>query len=280
MRSNVAGDAESLSPLFPYRPRSGQGAVVTAVTQVTERGGSVLVQAATGSGKTVATLAPLIEHAVAARHTILYLVRTHSQEVQVLNEARAISHRMNEPPLVLGLSGRAKRCLLLENVGEMKGATAEEHGQLCADRKRATEKMFREGHSPEPSSELPQGGVLDLVDLDGCAYYARVLQTDVEGFADRVRTKLPTPPEFDRICASENLCPYELTKRLLPAARVVTAPYAFFFHPHVRRSLLRWLNAEPGRIDLVIDEAHQLPEYLRELTSVALPQSSVRHARQ
>lgn len=279
LNSYETGDPQALTSLFPYRLRSGQEAAVTAVSRAAQSGGAVLVQAATGSGKTVATLAPLLEHALAAHHTIVYLVRTHSQEVQVLNEARAISHRMSEPPLVLGLSGRAKRCLLLENVAEVKGATAEEHGQLCADRKRATEKMFSEGVNVETPPELPEGGVVDLVDLDGCAYYARVLQTDVEVFSDRMRTKLPTPPEFDRMCAEENLCPYELTKRMLPKARIVTAPYAFFFHPHVRRSLLRWLNVGPSQIDLVIDEAHQLPEYLRELTSVALPQSSVRHAR-
>ncbi|MCW6168096.1 MAG: DEAD/DEAH box helicase, partial [Thermoplasmatales archaeon] len=88
MSSHETGDPQALPSLFPYRLRSGQEAVVAAVTRATECGGSVLIQAATGSGKTVATLAPLLEHALAAHHTIVYLVRTHSQEVQVLNEAR------------------------------------------------------------------------------------------------------------------------------------------------------------------------------------------------
>ncbi|MEM0128683.1 MAG: ATP-dependent DNA helicase [Thermoplasmata archaeon] len=264
--------------LFPYRPRPGQDALVRAVGSAAASGGSLLVQAATGSGKTVGALAPLLAHAIREDHRIVYLVRTHAQEVQVLNEARAISHRVAEPPLVLGLAGRAKRCLLLEGVAEVQGATAEEHGQLCADRRRATESAFASGQLLEPPAELPDGAVVDLVDLDGCAYYARVLQADTAAFADRVRARFPSPPEFDGWCAGENLCPYEMTKRLLPAARVVTAPYAFFFHPHVRRSLLRWLEVAPDRIDVVIDEAHQLPEYLRELTSVSLPLTSVRRA--
>ncbi|MGI0054699.1 MAG: ATP-dependent DNA helicase [Thermoplasmata archaeon] len=278
MSTNV-GSTGVNSPLFPYRPRPGQERLIGAIGALATGSGSLLAQAATGSGKTVATLAPLLEHAEAADHRIVYLVRTHAQEVQVLQEARAIAHRMSRPPLVLGLSGRAKRCLLLENVAEVKGATAEEHGLLCADRKRSTERLFAEGGVMEPPPDLPEGGVVDLVDLDGCAYYARVLQTDLEAYRERLVPKLPTPPEFDRSCAEENLCPYELTKRLLPATRVVTAPYAFFFHPHVRRSLYRWLGVGPERVDLVIDEAHHLPEYLRELTSVVLPQSSVRNAR-
>jgi len=249
------------------------------VAETASRGGALLVNAPTGSGKTVATLAPLLEHAEASGHRVLYLVRTHAQEVQVLREARAIAHRLERPLLAIGLQGRARRCFLLENVAEVKGATAEEHGKLCADRKRATERAIR-GEAPlAPPPELPEGGEIDLTDLDGCPYYARVLQTDIEATVERFSAKLPTPAEFDQTCRDENLCAYELAKRLAPRARLVTAPYAFFFHPHIRRSLLDWMGAELGEIDLVVDEAHNLPDHLRELTTVSLPQESVRRAR-
>ncbi len=265
--------------LFPYRPRPGQDRVVAAVGETARLGGPLLVHAPTGSGKTVATLAPLLEHAEAADHRILYLVRTHSQEVQVLQEARAIAHRLERPIVAVGLQGRARRCFLLENVAEMKGATAEEHGKLCADRKRATERAMA-GEAPlVPPPELPEGGEIDLTDLDGCPYYARVLQTDLEELVERIGAKLPTPAEFDRISREENLCAYELSKKLVPRARLVTAPYAFFFHPHIRRSLLGWMGVGPEAVDLVIDEAHNLPQQLRDLASVALPQESVRRAR-
>ncbi|HKV90745.1 MAG TPA: ATP-dependent DNA helicase, partial [Thermoplasmata archaeon] len=243
------------------------------------RGGALLVDAPTGSGKTVAALAPLIEHAEAADHRILYLVRTHAQEVQVLAEVRAISHRLDHPILAVGLQGRQRRCFLLEGVAEMKGATAEEHGKLCADRKRATERSFAEGASLEPPPELPETGPLDLTDLDGCAYYARVLQADIDALSDRFSQKLPSPSEFEAFSREENFCPYELAKRLSGRARLVTAPYPFFFHPHIRRSLLDWLGVGLDRVDLVVDEAHHLPDHLRDLSTVSLPQESVRRAR-
>ena len=237
------------------------------------------MNAPTGSGKTVAALAPLLEHAVRADHRILYLVRTHSQEVQVLHEARAIAHRLDSPILALGLQGRARRCFLLENVAEIKGATAEEHGKLCADRKRATERAMQGEVPIEPPTELPEGGEIDLTDLDGCPYYARVLQTDLDGLVERFSAKLPQPHEFEKFCRDENLCAYELSKRLVPHARLVTAPYAFFFHPFIRRALFQWMGVGPERIDLVVDEAHNLPNHLRDLSTVALPQESVRRAR-
>jgi len=244
-----------------------------------QRGGPLLINAPTGSGKTVATLAPLLEHAEAADHKILYLVRTHSQEVQVLHEARTIAHRLERPLFAIGLQGRARRCFLLENVAEVKGATAEEHGKLCADRKRTTERAMA-GEAPlVPPPELPEGGEIDLTDLDGCPYYARVVQTDLETVIERFGAKLPTPGDFDKFAREENLCAYELAKRLIPRSRVVTAPYAFFFHPHIRRALFRWMDLCPDRVDLVIDEAHNLPGHLRDLATVSLPQESVRRAR-
>jgi DNA excision repair protein ERCC-2 len=259
--------------------RTGQDAILREVSELTHRGGALLINAPTGSGKTVATLAPLLEHATQADHRIVYLVRTHSQEVQVLHEARTIAHRLERPLLAVGLQGRAGRCFLLENVAEVKGATAEEHGKLCADRKRATERAMQ-GEAPlAPPTELPESGEIDLTDLDGCPYYARVLQSDLEGLIERFSAKLPGPAEFESFCREENLCPYELSKKLVPHARIITAPYAFFFHPHIRRSLFQWLGVGPERVDLVVDEAHNLPNHLRDLTSVSLPQESVRRAR-
>jgi DNA excision repair protein ERCC-2 len=268
------------SALFPYRPRPGQERILQEVAELTRRGGALLIDSPTGSGKTVGTLAPLLEHAEAADHKILYLVRTHAQEVQVLQEARVISHRLERPFLALGLEGRQKRCLLLEPVAEMKGATAEEHGKLCADRKRATQRMFEEGGSVlTPPANLPDDGPVDLTDLDGCPYYARVLQADLEALTDRFSQKLSSPGEFEEYSRSEALCAYELAKKLAPRARLITAPYVFFFHPHIRRSLLSWLNVGLDRIDLVVDEAHNLPDHLRDLATVALPEDSIRRAR-
>ncbi len=210
---------------------------------------------------------------------MLYLVRTHAQEAQVLAETRAIAVRAGRPILAVGLEGRQGRCLLLESVAEMRGATAEEFGRLCGDRKRATHRSLQEGTVFSPPPELPESGIVDLADLEGCPYYARVLQSDIEALSERFATKLPTARGFEEYCRSENLCPYELAKLVAGRARLVTAPYAFFFHPHIRSALLGWMGTSLDRIDLVVDEAHNLPDHLRDLSTVALPLDSVRKAR-
>jgi DNA excision repair protein ERCC-2 len=198
----------------------------------------------------------------------------------VLRECRAIAHRSDRPFLALGLAGRQNRCFLLEALEGIGQATAEEHGKLCADRKRATERGFTGEALLSPPTDLPASSSVDLTDLDGCPYYARVLQTELEPLSERLGQKLPTNTEFESYCRDENLCPYELTKLLARRARLVTAPYAFFFHPHVRNSLLSWLGVGLDRVDLVVDEAHNVPEYLRELASVTLPRDAIRRARE
>jgi len=210
---------------------------------------------------------------------VLYLVRTHAQEAQVLAETRAIGARAGRPILAVGLEGRQGRCLLLESMAEMRGATAEEYGHLCGDRKRATRQSIQGGTLFTPPAELPESRSVDLTDLDGCPYYARVLQADIESLADRFAEKLPTGPGYEEYCRTENLCPYELSKLLVGRARLVTAPYAFFFHPHIRSSLLSWMGVGLDRVDLVVDEAHNLPDHLRDLSTIALPLDSVRRAR-
>jgi DNA excision repair protein ERCC-2 len=259
--------------------RPGQDRILEEVGTLIRTGGPLLVEAATGSGKTVAALAPLLEHAEQADHRVLYLVRTHAQQQQVLQETRAIAARAEHPILAIGLAGRQRRCFLLESMAEFPGATAEESGKLCADRKRATQRSMDAGFLLTPPTGLPEGGPVDLADLEGCPYYARVLQSDVDALAERFAQRPPSAHEFEEYCRSENLCAYELAKSLAGRARLVTAPYAFFFHPHVRPLLFQWMGVGPDRVDLILDEAHNLPEYLRDLSSVMLPREAVRRAR-
>ena len=54
---------------------------------------------------------------------------------------------------------------------------------------------------------------------------------------------------------------------------------SFFFHPHVRLRIFEWMGVAPEEVDIVLDEANNLPDQLRELASVSLPQESVRRAR-
>ena len=51
---------------------------------------------------------------------------------------------------------------------------------------------------------------------------------------------------------------------------MVTAPYIYFFSPSLRHALLRWMAVPMEDVVLVVDEAHNLPEYARTLGSARM----------
>jgi DNA excision repair protein ERCC-2 len=64
----------------------------------------------------------------------------------------------------------------------------------------------------------------------------------------------------------------------VPAADVVTAPYIMFFDEFIRHALLDWMACSLQDIVLVVDEAHNLPSYARELESATLSEVALRLA--
>jgi len=50
----------------------------------------------------------------------------------------------------------------------------------------------------------------------------------------------------------------------------VAAPYAYFFVPYIRNSLLDWMDCPLEDVLLIVDEAHNLPDYTREIESFQL----------
>ena len=80
----------------------------------------------------------------------------------------------------------------------------------------------------------------------------------------------PDTGELLSFCRLNRICPYELNKMACEKANAVVVPYIFFFAPFLRRYLLDWMNTELKNIILVVDEAHNLPDYARELQSSTL----------
>ncbi len=262
--------------LFPYRPRPSQVPVIREVNRISSEGGTLLLDASTGTGKTVAVLAPLLEHALAARHKVLYLVRTHAQGAQVLREVRAIKSNSGVEVLAVTLEGREGRCPLMDGWKVARGATPEELGKLCGDRKRATAENL--GSERTGVIRLGKDDSISLREIEGCPYFAANLARGPAEARQWALEHTPSGADFSAWAREEGYCPYELSKSLAREAHVVVAPYITFFHPGIRESLLSWIGASLGEIDLVIDEAHNLPENLRELSSLQLSEETVERA--
>lgn len=232
--------------LFPYRPRPFQEELVDTIASSVRSRGHLVLESGTGTGKTVCALTGALGATAEQGKKVLYLTRTNSQQRQVMLELREISKR--RPFLGVGMQGRQSTCPLIQRDPELRSGTPEELSKLCTERK-ARSMQGKEG---------------------GCRFYDATISTPFQEVEDYCRKHLPTVEEFVQYCDARGLCPHELAKDLLPGADVVAAPYAYFFMPFIRNNLLDWMNVPIEDLVVIVDEAHNVPEYAREVRSVSL----------
>jgi len=208
--------------------------------------GHLVLESGTGSGKTVCALSGALQAALATGKKVLYLTRTNSQEKQVILELRKINEKA--PVFGIALQGRQGTCPLIRRDKELSAGTPEELSKICREKRR----KVLEGRS------------------GGCRFFKGLQDLDMEQLIDHCRRTLPTAEELIDHCDSLNICPHEVMKELAREARVVAAPYAYFFVPFIRNSLLDWMDCPMEDVLLIVDEAHNLPDYTREIESFQL----------
>ncbi len=248
--------------IFPYIPRQNQKAIMSTITQTLDNRGHVVIESGTGSGKTICALSATLAYAIKHEKKIVYITRTNSQQQQVIVELRAIRKHQKDSKkkdqlFGVGLQGRSNMCLLAKNDKELSQGTSEELSRFCANEKKKTRSSKEKG----------------------CHYY-RTFVEDKEQVTQAitwVKTNLPTAEAFIEYCEKKHVCPYELNKLLVRDARVVVVPYIYIFNITIRTMLFEWLGLSEEDTILVIDEAHNLPDYIRDLFSNQLSVWMVRN---
>lgn len=231
--------------LFPYQPRPCQEEFVSLVEKTVESAGHMVVESGTGTGKTVCSLTGALQASLHLGKRVLYLTRTKSQQRQVIIESRCIAEK--ETILATGIQGRNSICPLAAREKELSCGNAEELSRYCKEQKRKV--MNGEG---------------------GCSYYKSCLDIQEDDLLKICRERMPQVEEFVSICLDRNACPYEMMKLVLPYADVVVAPYNYFFMPFIHSRFLYWMNVSPEDLVVIVDEAHNIPDYLRELQTISL----------
>jgi len=214
----------------------------------------LVVESGTGTGKTVCALTSCAEFSKSRGKKILYVTRTNSQQKQVMLELRQISERMKV--FGVALQGRRNMCPLARTDPELSNGNPEELSKVCSERK----------------ARVIRG------DDDACKYYAATVSEDLAPVMRYARDELPTAEEFCDHCVDLGVCPYEIAKMHVPAADVIATPYIMFFDRFIRHALLDWMACSLPDIVLIVDEAHNLPWYARELESASLSEVALKLA--
>ncbi|HEC81836.1 MAG TPA: ATP-dependent DNA helicase [Thermoplasmatales archaeon] len=242
-----------LMKLFPYKTRSYQRNIIQHIEESLTTGTPLVLESGTGSGKTVCAVSSTLAYALKNNKKIVYTTRTNAQQKQVIEETREIKKRFpkeTENVIAVGMQGRAHMCLLAKNNPELQKGSADELARLCAEEKKKVRRGKRKG----------------------CIYFRKCVENEeaAKHALEWMKNSLPTAEELVKYCEEHTLCPYEINKLLVQDALLVVVPYIYVFDTNLRNMLLDWMGIGEEQIILVVDEAHNLPDYLRDLLSAQL----------
>ena len=214
-------------------------------------GKNFVFESGTGSGKTICALSSTLQYALENNKKILYTTRTNAQQRQVIVELRAIQKKTGDKRIFgVGMQGRSNMCLLAREDPDIGNGTSEELSKFCSNQKKLAASNKNKG----------------------CKYYRSYIgdKQKIDSIVEWTKNNLPTAEEFIEFCEKKAVCPYEINKMMIREAVVVVVPYVYVFDKTIRNMLFDWLSVSDDDIILIVDEAHNLPNYIRDLFSAQL----------
>ncbi len=247
---------------FPYDARAGQDDLVAFLRAAAQGGFDAIAESATGTGKTICALTAVLPEAARSGKRVVYLVRTNSQEQQVMREFRAL--RGKNPGLgpAVAIQGRVHMCPRRGEDPTFAAANAEELGRLCRASCRAADAV-RAGDAPRAAP---------------CRFYSALDAQRMGALTAQLAADALTAEELVDVATNEGVCPYLVARQGLPDAQLVVAPYVYILHPGLRATFLKSLNTRIQDLIIVVDEAHNVPDFARELASAELSLTTLERA--
>jgi len=113
-----------------------------------------------------------------------------------------------------------------------------------------------------------------------CRFYKRITEREEEAeqLALECGRKILAPEESVEFMSKRGFCAYEALKMILPRANVFLGTYHYAFDPGIRETILKSFGPGFSRVFLIVDEAHNLPNFARELLSDELFEGTVEKA--
>jgi DNA excision repair protein ERCC-2 len=275
---------DALDAFFPYREyRPHQRRMLEAAMKCAEKGGVLLIDAPTGSGKS-----SVVASLLAARkgRKILVAVRTISQLNTFIRELQMIREKQRTLKFMY-LVGKGNMCPL-RGEGDVY--------RRCEGVKAFSTSLMRE--RAERGSLVPAKDPVILrqirkMDRDRplvCPYFIAsrifvaaegtglrmVPSTALRTKAERLAVQCVMPPQLTEYCGE--VCPYETAIQAARAADVVILNHHHLFEGEIREQLYSTLGIEPQDVLLLIDEAHNCGEVMQGIQSIVLEEGKLEQA--
>ncbi|MEW6328920.1 MAG: ATP-dependent DNA helicase [Candidatus Micrarchaeota archaeon] len=237
------------------RMRKYQDEMVNDILRALEERKHILCHAPLGCGKTDAALSAALTHALNNDLSVIFLTPKISQHKIALEVLRGIRAKFNLDFVAVDVVGRRHTCPEIS----LDELDYDDFYRMC-ERKRKGEN---------------------------CIYYANARgfsrQQERKAGANFEKIKGRCGPIFDssevcRACRETEACPYEMSMRAAPGARVLIADYFQLLAPRVRKVFLARTRKELGECVVIVDEAHNAAGRLREQLSSSINSFILRKA--
>ena len=238
---------------LPYSPRGNQSEIIDRINSAIRNQGHIVLESPTGSGKTFCSLAAVLPVAIENNLRIVYCVRTNSQQKQVVHELQQFRKAGNSISAV-AFQGRGSLCPEQKYDKELKKSNWVEKSKICK--------------SLKMQSKIGEAG---------CRFYRKLLQGS-NSLAEQWSSDILTAEEFAEQVEKAGICPYELNKLMLKDAKVVIVPYVYFFEEFIRKFMLGRMNTSLDKVIVIVDEAHNLPDWARSAASESLTIETINRA--
>ncbi|RLI43367.1 hypothetical protein DRO69_09330, partial [Candidatus Bathyarchaeota archaeon] len=113
-----------------------------------------------------------------------------------------------------------------------------------------------------------------------CKFYWNInaKKKEAEELALDCARKILAPKEVVRQMSRKGFCAYEALKWVLDRVDIFLGTYHYVFNPPVREALLKSFGVGLSNVYLIVDEAHNIPAFSRELLSDRLTQNTLEGA--
>ena len=272
---------------FPYDfVRPGQDKIIKAVIKGIHERRHVIINASTGVGKTVAIVAPLYYYAFKNNLKIFYLTRTVNQGFQALLEFERVANKASKGLKAVGFQGRYGLCAItLFDKRFEENISYDEFKRICDKLKEGSRKNKENAIIEYEHQKSSYGGEVPPFETTKkryvyttCPFYTgHLINKNFE-----LESLVYYPETLFKEALREIFCPYEFLKEKAKEASMIVLPYIYIFEPKIRQAFLKGslgiYDADLRDYVVVVDEAHNLPDYLRELMSDRISIITVRNA--
>lgn len=230
--------------LFPFPSiREGQREFMEDVRDSVECERILIAHAPTGIGKTVAALVPSLQYALENGKTVFFLTSKRSQHKIAIDTLRLIKQHATLNFVAVDVTSKQSMC---PRATPLYREYYSLFNEFCKSEQRNKRCHYFLGHDEEAQQRI-KNEILHVEEL--CSW-----------------------------CTSRGVCPYKAALEVAESADVVVCDYNYLFSPEIAEKVLEKIETGLEDLIVIVDEAHNLPDRIRNNLSDELRMSTVTSA--